>query len=186
MNIKRIVNLGTLIILICTFAVFTIIYFQNDINATLVQLGLFLMFCATLFVGNFALFEFNTSTSIKLKTNLTYLNFGLSLVAGLVFFDLIPFEQFWTILVGIGILYLLSIQLQLLGWSGKKHNLIYKVIFLLVLISNLFLAALFLFQLDFHQLRPAVYGAVGVSIFAIFYGLYFNGFDSTDPEKQKV
>ncbi len=186
MNIKRIISLGTLVSFIFTILTFTVIYFQDDINAIFVQFGLFMVFVSTLFFANFALFEFSVSTSLKIKRSLSITNFILSAISGLVFFDFIPFSSSWHILVGLGIVYLLTVQLQLLGWSGSRHSLLDKIIFTIVLVSNIFLAAIFIFRLDYFQLEALTYVAVAIAILSLLYGLYFKGIKTIDNEKQKV
>ena len=123
MRLKRIVSLTSLISSILTIFIFTFVYFQDNINSTLVQFGLFFLFTSSLGFGNLALWEFNSSASEQLKKILTFINFSLVLSAGLISFNFIPFASTWHILTGLGIIYLLTIQLQLLGWSNERQSL---------------------------------------------------------------
>ena len=186
MRLKRIVSLTSLISSVLTVSLFAFVYFQNNISSTLVQFGLFFLFTSALGFGNLALWEFNSSASGQLKKILTVINFSLVFFAGLISFNIIPFGSTWHILTGLGIIYLLTVQLQLLGWSYERQSLLNKIVLALVLLSNLFLAALFIFRLDYYQLRPLIILSVLIAILAIFYGLYFSSNKTIEADNQKV
>ena len=181
MNFKKIIRPGALISVTLTIIICGILYFQNDANAIVIQSALFLMFSSILLVANYALYEYVASASSKLKKSLTIINLCVIGFGILTFFNILPFKNLWHILVGAGILFLLAVQLQILGWSKPKHNILTKIIYALVLMSNLFLAALFIFKLDYYQLNILVYITTFIGIASIFYGIYFCS--SKTPEK---
>ncbi len=186
MDLKKIVRLGTLVVFTATISIFIIILFQKKIHYELVQLGLFLLFTTSIFIGNYILNEFCNAASEKTKKILTFSNFFISAFGLLVFFNILSYEYFWRLAVGIGIISLASIQLQLIGWSSVKQNVLGKAMLAIVLVANLFLASVFIFDIKTQQIRPLIYTAVAISILTFAYGLYFSPSNKIQVKKAKV
>jgi len=147
-------------------------FLQEDFHAQLFKLTTFLFYTSILLCGNFILNYYNTKISDRVIVLITFFNFGLIIFSGLILFDIIPFSKYWHIIIGISILYFLSIQLNLLGWSTNKHSLLNKIVFLIVLLCNIFLASVFLFKLENFEFKPFILIAIIISVIFLFIGVY--------------
>ena len=89
----------------------------------------------------------------------------------LVFLDIISFLSKWNELIGITIIYLLIIQLNILGWSKKEHSFLLKIAFFVILICNLFLAFVYFFKIDVFNIRPFLIITVILSVLFLIIGV---------------
>ncbi|PZE17933.1 hypothetical protein DNU06_04760 [Putridiphycobacter roseus] len=134
---------------------------------------MFLIYSTAILSLNYILAEHCHSIPVPIKKLLVYTGFSLIGYALLVLFNVLSFEKAWFILIGLSILFLLAIELQLLGWTIKQQPFYMVILIALSLLSNLFIAFLFLFKLSFPVLIPFVYLSGTISMLIFFYGLYF-------------
>lgn len=174
MKIAKIISKTTLLTIILTIISVIVMSFQDNFHAHLFKLATFFFYSSILLSGNYVLVTFAKSTSPKIIQLITISDFFLIVFSGLVLFDIIPFSTSWHLILGISILYILSIQLNLLGWSGNKHSIIHKMIFLIVLLSDLFLASIFIFKINNYGFRPLIITCVILSTLFLLVGIYFN------------
>lgn len=73
--------------------------------------------------------------------------------------------------MAISIIYLLIIQLNILGWAKQNHSFLLKIAFTIILLSNLFLASVFMFKINLYVLRPYLIATVMISIVFLIIGV---------------
>ena len=172
MKLSKIINILSITFFVLTIGGLIVLFIQEDFHAYLLKFTAFTFYASILLIGNTILFKYDskiTETVIKL---ITFFDFGLITFSGLILFDIIPFTESWHVIIGITIFYLLSIQLNLLGWSTNKHNILHKIVFLMVLLANLFIAAVFLFKINQFEYRPYILIAICISLFFFFVGVF--------------
>lgn len=137
--------------------------YQNVVNASLVKINLFFLYTSFLVLSNFL---FSTTFQHKKSSLiiLTIVDLVLLTFAFLTIYDIINFIAYWHILIGVTLFYLMIIQLNLIGWSHNKHTLFQKILFLLMLLSNLFLVSLFLFKINLYVFQPVLVTATIVAV----------------------
>ncbi|MFK8045515.1 MAG: hypothetical protein AB8B72_08465 [Crocinitomicaceae bacterium] len=106
----------------------------------------------------------------KLITTAGLITIAFSFIILYGFFGL---SEFWHILLGFTILLVLLVELQMLGWTAKKQGIVTKLTFLIALLSNSFLAFVFIFKISLHNIKPLLVIACLLSILSLFYGLFF-------------
>jgi hypothetical protein len=174
MNLSKSIGIFTLSTVALTAISVIIMTLQSDFHANLFKLGTFLFYTSILLSGNFVVIQFTNKTSLKTLRIITFLNLILIIFSGLILFDTILFSSAWQILLGVSILYILTIQLTILGWTNDNHSIFHKVLFLIILLTNLFLASVFLFTIDTFELQPLILTSVIISALFLFVSTYIN------------
>jgi len=161
----------TLVSIILTIICATTLFFLTDFSSTLVLLTTFLFYSSIILSGNALLIKYSNTTHQKVKVSIIILGFILIAFSVFVFFDIISFISKWNLLIGLSILYLLIIQLNILGWAKENHSFLLKIAFAIILMSNLFLASVFFFKLNIFTLRPYILGTTLASILFLIIGV---------------
>lgn len=115
-------------------------------------------------------FRKDSSGTVK---KLTWI-FGVILVllAFLVSFDILPFLTSWNWLLAFAILFVLLIQIQLLNWGQRVHQLV-RFSTLFVILSDLFLVFFFIAKWKNYYFETWINLAAVLSVVFTFVGLIF-------------
>jgi len=173
MHLFKWVKHATLISISLSIMMLIIMFIRSEFSGAEIKSAMFLVYASALFSLNYILITYCYTIPKNIKKILVYTGLGLIVFAALIIFNILAFNQFWNVLVGLSILFLLAIELQLLGWSMKKQPFTSILMLCLSLLSNLFIATLFFFKLSFYFLTPFIYISGVVSMLIFFYGLYF-------------
>jgi hypothetical protein len=149
-----------------------IIVFQISLEAVFFKLLFFSGYVSIIFSLMYVLIHFCSTCPIKLERILIFIGFLIAGLGFITFFGLFNANLIWNISIAIGIVYLLMIELQLLGWTDLKQNIRVKITFAIALVSNFFLAYIFLFKVPTLTFKPFIYIAAILSVLALFYGVY--------------
>ena len=141
MTLSKSIGTFTLSTMALTAISVIVMIIQNDFHSHLFRLGAFLFYVSILFSGNYIVIQFTNKTSIRTLRLITFLNLILIVFSGLILFDTLSFETSWHIVLGVSILYLLTIQLTILGWTNENHSILHKILFLIILLTKLFASA---------------------------------------------
>lgn len=174
MTLSRSIGIFTIITIALTLISGLIMVLQTDFHAQIFKLATFLFYTSILLSGNYVVIHFTNKTSLRTLRIITFLNLILITFSGLILFDTIPFTSSWHIIIGITMLYILVLQLTILGWTNDNHTILHKVLFLIILLTNLFLASVFLFKIDVYQLQPLILVSVLVSAIFLIASTYIN------------
>ena len=164
----KIINLSLIIL---SIILLSIIIFFGNINTLLLK-STIITFYSSLIVSGLIILNTYTPT-LKRKTIIgiqSYVVF-LILFALTIFFSESFFDKTWNILTTLTLVYILIIQLNILNWSGKSHTFLNKILFLLSLVSNIFLASIFLFKIDFYELKTSIISSFIISFSVFIIGL---------------
>ena len=162
-------------------AVGVIVFFRFGSAPILFKLFLFTSYTSFILALMYALVHYCKTCPDKFKRMLIFAGFSVILVGFITFFGIFNTYAFWNITVSLAILYLLMIELQLIGWTDVKQSIKVKITFAMALVSNLFLAYIFMFKISNHSLLTFIYTAGLTSIAMLFYGIYFY-----QPEKESI
>ncbi len=121
----------------------------------------------------YALIAYCKTCPLKLERILVFTGFLIILFGFITFMGFFNANLIWNISISLAIIYLLMIELQLIGWTDIKQSISVKITFLLALVSNAFLAYIFIFKIPRQELIILLYSASFVSILMLFYGIYF-------------
>jgi hypothetical protein len=171
MKIFKSIYYLTISSILLTLICIATLVFLNDISSTLVLFTTFLLYSSIILSGNTLLIKYANTTHQKIKTSIILLGFILIGFSFFVFFDIISFISKWNLLIGLSVIYLLIIQLNILGWARENHSFLLKIAFTIILISNLFLASIFFFRLNIYSLRPFLIGTILISIVFLIIGV---------------
>ncbi len=173
MILKRTIStIAILTVLSTILGILTILFFQDNFKSIILKLTCFLFYCSILLIGNLILISNTKSTSKVIVNIITAIDASLIILGLLILLDVLSFINFWHTILGISILYITSLQLNLLGWSQHKHAIINKIYFFLILCVNLFLAAIFFLKLNRNILDPFILIAVIISACFFVLGTY--------------
>ncbi len=161
----------TIITVIATIIVGSSLVLSSDFSSKLVLIATILFYASIIFSGNALLIKYANTTHQKIKLSIIIIGFLLIGFSFLVFFDVISFISQWNLLIGLSIIYLLIIQLNILGWAKENHSFLLKIAFTIILISNLFLASVFLFKINIYALRPYLIATTIISIAFLIIGI---------------
>jgi hypothetical protein len=150
----------------------TLLFFQDNFQAIVLKLTCFLFYISITLVGNSILISTANRTPASIINIITFVNGSLIVCASLILLDILSFINLWHIVIGISILYITSIQLNLLGWSNNKQTIINKVYFFLILCVNLFLACIFFLKVSHNVLDPFILIAIIISACFFILGNY--------------
>jgi len=161
----------TIISVLLTVVCGIILIAQTDFTAKLLLLTAFSFYASIILSGNALLIKYANTAHQSIKISIIIVGFILITFSAFVFFDIISFISKWHILIGLSVVYLLIIQLNILGWAKENHSFLLKVAFTIILISNLFLASIFFLKLNVYTLRPYLIGTTIVSILFLILGI---------------
>ena len=148
MTLKKIIfALALLTAVSAVTCALTLLFFQDDFKASVLKITCFLFYCSILLIGNSILISTSKNTSKTIIHIITVINSTLIITALLILLNVLLFINIWHIILGISILYITSIQLNLLGWSQNKHAIINKVYFFLILCVNFYFGYCYFIQL---------------------------------------
>jgi len=171
MTLRRVLFIASIVLFVITCVMAFINIYQNVINANLVKINLFFLYTSFLVLSNFLF----STTFLHKKSSLiilTIVDILLLTFAFLTIYDVINFIAYWHILIGVTLFYLMIIQLNLIGWSHNEHTLFQKILFLLMLISNLFLVSLFLFKINLYIFQPLFVAATITALVSLLLGYF--------------
>lgn len=171
MKLFKIITYLTPISILLTAILGIVLISQSEISGIIALMTFFVFYISIILSADLLLIRYANTTKNSLKTVIIYVSASLITFASLAIFDIITFSSLWHILLGLTIIFLLIIQLNILGWAQEKHSLILKLAFFVVLISNLFLATVFLFKIDFYTFRPIIIGTTITSIVFLLVGV---------------
>ncbi len=171
MKIFKSIYYLTIISVLLTLFCATYLLMSDDFASKIVLLTTFLFYSSIILSGNALLIKYANTTHHKIKASIIILGFALIIFSIFVFFDFISFISKWNFLIGLSVIYLLIIQLNILGWAKENHSFLLKIAFAIILISNLFLASVFFFKLNTYTLRPYLIGTTIISILFLILGI---------------
>ena len=162
------INVSSILISIVLIIVLQIV---NTLSPTLIKWIALLLTISIVSSGLIILIKF----SKKLSKNTLYVITSLGIFI-IIFSLLILFSkhmvELWNILLSVFIIFLLMIQLNTLGWSITNHHFLIKILFLISLISNLFLASVFLLKLGIYEIKPYFTAALLISFIIQMIGVF--------------
>ena len=165
MNVQIIKYLKTFSI-ITTIILVLIMFFGSILNALLIKFTLISFYTSIITSGLVILKKYATSLKPIVFKLITI--FGCLLIIFLVSIlfssDLL---KLWELFFGLNLLFILIIQLNILGWSKPKHHILYKTLFFLAIVTNTFLASIFFFNISLSELKPIILIAI-ITSFVIF------------------
>ncbi len=173
MKKKQILNIFISLSVGLTILLGILVTFQLSLHPVLIKSLLFFGFSSTIALLMYLLITQCRTCPPKLEKLLIYTGIGLIMGALIVFFGWFGTSRLWHVIIGIGVIYLLMVELQLLGWTHIKQNILIKLTFAIALVANLFLAYIFLFKIPIIALKPFIFGASILSILSLFYGIYY-------------
>ncbi|MBN4072699.1 hypothetical protein JYT74_01535 [Crocinitomix catalasitica] len=170
---KKVLGIATLISVISLVTMIYLTYdAQADVPALYIQISLFLLVASLALVGCYSVQAFCPNRNKMAKTGIFALGSLLLLLGALVCFNLIDFLSSINWLISLGIIFLMLVQLQLLGWGSKTGSII-KISSLLIILSNIFLAIFFITKMEYADLEIWIHGSILCSLIAFIIGLLF-------------
>jgi uncharacterized protein with PQ loop repeat len=130
-------------------------------------------FSASIFSLMTLLVAYCRTCSQKVLKLLTYFGISICSIGFIIWYGFLNTYVFWHFALGLGVLFLLMIELQFLGWTKKKQGLLIKVPILMALMANLFIAFILFFKVDLATLKPFIFASVAISVLCLFFGLYY-------------
>lgn len=180
MKLKRIIGILTLLAAVSLVIIFVVLMTQGTktFSAILVQAG---MCNLAILVGlsGLHLSESHASPSRVARMAIWGLGVFVILLGILVSFNIIDYQSSWNHLLSLGIIFITLVELQLLRWERAKNLL--KILGLLTILSNVFIAIYFMAKLSMPKLGMVLDIAVITSVFAFLIGLILSR-----PKKQAV
>jgi len=168
---RNIIGIITLTSIICLVLLAIIIRSQAElVKAFYVKLAMVSFASVVISIGVYLMDTFCTETNRKLKIGIAYFGAFLGLIALLSCLDILPFLRSWNWLVSGGILYIMLIQLQLLNWGKKNHNVV-RFSTLFVILSDVFLIFFFIAKWRSPALEIWINIATVLSIALTLFGL---------------
>ena len=171
MNFIYYIKKSVLFSILLTLILSLTLVFTELLNPTLIK-WIAVVFFISLISSSLVILH-NYSSSLSKMTKLFIPVFGLLLVIylALILFS-INFANQLPYLAGSFMIYVIFIQLNILGWSNKKHTIGIKLLFLLSLLSNLFLSSILFFKIDIYEIKPFLISAILISFFLLLIGIY--------------
>lgn len=172
MKKKQFLNIFIGISVVLTIILALLVLFQISLDPILIKSLLFFGFSSTISLLMYLLMTQCHTCPPRLEKLLFYVGFSLIISAFIIFFGWFGASILWHTLIGAGVIYLLMVELQLLGWTNIKQSILIKITFGIALVSNIFLASIFLFKMPAISLKPLIFSATTLSILCLFYGIY--------------
>lgn len=169
-NLSGILLIASVIIwLICAFLVWS---GGEMVKAYYVHLTLFQTVIVVTLAGIYLIDAFGDKDSKLFRFITIGSGIFISVFALLVCFNIVSFLSSWNWLVAFTILYIAFVQIQLMRWGQRVHQ-ITRFSALFVLLSDLFLVIFFITKSHHAELRFWINLAVMLSIVFTFIGMYF-------------
>lgn len=169
-NWTGIVTIATFLALI---AVLFIVNSQGEkVKAFYVKTAMTLTALLIASAGIYLIDAFRKTSAPILKKSTWLFAIVFVLLAFLVSFDIIPFLSSWNWLMTCAIFYVLLIQIQLLHWGQRVHQLV-RFSTLFVILSDLFLIFFFIAKWKNYYFETWIYLAAVLSIVFTCVGLIF-------------
>lgn len=159
-----------LVSLVLTAILILWLVFTDLMNPTLIKWIGLTFYISIISSGLIVLQNFSMMLSKFSKLTLPAFGFALIIYFALTLF-ITSFSSQLMNLVGFSILFLMSIQLNILGWSKVNHTFFIKLLFLISLLTNLFLASIFFFKIDLYELKPFLLLSVLISFSLLITGV---------------
>jgi len=170
MNVMNYMSKTVIFSILTTFVLLLTLLFTTILNPVLIKWIVLSFFLSIISSG---LHILNTHSIIKSKIHTVFIPlFGFSLVIylGFILFFINFANQFHG-LIGLFIIFLMFIQLNILGWSTQKHTIWIKLLFLVSLVSNLLLSSIFFFKIDFYEIKPLLITSTLISFSLLIIGI---------------
>ncbi len=171
MKIFKSIYYLTIISVLLTVICITYLLMSDGFASKMVLFTTFLFYASIILSGNALLIKYANTTHQKIKASIIILGFLLIGFSVFVFFDFISFISKWNFLIGLSVIYLLIIQLNILGWAKENHSFLLKIAFAIILITNLFLSTVFFLKLNIYALRPYLIGTTIISVAFLVLGI---------------
>jgi hypothetical protein len=170
---KKVLGIATLCSVI---ALVTMIYLtysgKAEVPSIYIQSCIFLLIATLGLLGSYSVQAF-CPESKKMTKMVIYSLAAILVTAGaLVAYGLIDFSSSVNWVISLGIIFMMLVQLQLLG-AGSKGGSITKIASLLLILSNLFLAVFFITEMENPEMEIWIHAAVLCSLAAFLLGLIF-------------
>jgi len=163
MNLIAYIKKTALISIASTLILTLSLIFTEIMNPVLIKWILFLFFTSLISSGILILHSY--SLILTKIHKLVIPLFGIILI---IYFALILLSVHFSsqiyYLIGLFIIYIMTIQLNILGWSKQKHTIGIKLLFLFSLLSNLFLSSIFFFKIDPYEIKPFLILSIFISL----------------------
>lgn len=173
MQKKNITGILTLISFLALVMLLFVINSQGElVQAFYIKLAMTATALLIASAGIYLIDVFRKETPLMLK-RLTWI-FGatLFLLAFLVSFDILPFLKSWNWLLAFGILFALLVQIQLLNWGQRVHQLV-RFSTLFVILCNMFLVFFFIAKWHNYEFKMWINLAAVLSVVFTCVGLVF-------------
>ncbi|MEX1002783.1 MAG: hypothetical protein WDZ35_11765 [Crocinitomicaceae bacterium] len=169
MKLKRIIGILTLLAAISMLILTFLILYQGVLfKAILVKSAIFNL-TALIVLAGFYLIEMQEKINRIAATGIKVYGIVLLLFGLMVSFNIVDYQKTWNLLIGLGVIYIALIKLQLLHWE-KSQNLL-KILGLITILSNSFIAIFFLAKLNINALGTILDIAVIAAVFSFLIGL---------------
>lgn len=157
--------------IISTLILSIALFFTDILNPVLIKWIALLFYISVISSSLLLLFKY--SKTLSKTTELIIKLFSLFLI---ILFTLTLFirslSPYWNTIIGLSIIFLMVVQLNILGWSKSRHHFSTKLLFLLSLISNLFLSSIFFFKIDFYEIKPFFILSILISASLLLLGVF--------------
>lgn len=174
-RMKKVVGICTLLSIL---SLITMLYLaasapKEGASAIYIQSSLFLLFSSVALIGLYAIQAFRPDTNPIAKLAIRLLAAVLIVLGALVSYNLIDFMASVNWLISLGVIFLLLVQIQLIG-VGKTGGIIPKIASFLIIVSNVFLAIFFITTMDYAGLKIWIHTAVLASTLSFILGMIFS------------
>ncbi|MCG8576641.1 MAG: hypothetical protein MI810_17310 [Flavobacteriales bacterium] len=181
---KKVLGIVTLLSILALITILVIVFqgSKQDIQSIYIQSSIFLFILSTSLIGAYALQAFSPDTKKMSRLGIFGLGGLLIVMGGLISFNIVDFRAGINWLISLGIVYILLVQLQLLGW-GRNSGLITKIGSFLLILANLFLVIFFIVKWEYADLAIWIHVSVLLSLVSFLGGLLFLPKAKTVSEK---
>lgn len=153
-----------------TFLILGIVLLSKGImfKAIILKFAMFNMSLLIVLCG-LHLVESHTTPTRFAKGSIWFLGLFVAIFSIVVIFDIVDAKATWNLLIGLAVVFITLVQLQLMKWEKSKNLL--KLLGLITLLSNIFIAVYFLAMLSFESLGIMLDITVIASVFSFLIGL---------------
>jgi len=156
-----------------TLLLLLLLIFTEIMNPILIKWILFSFFISLVSSGILILQSYSPTLTKIHKLIIPLFGILLTIYFFLILFSAQFSSQIYY-LIGLFIIYIMTIQLNILGWSKQKHTIGIKLLFLFSLLSNLFLSSIFFFKIDLYEIKPFLISSIFISLFILMIGVYIH------------
>lgn len=181
MNIKKILGALTILSILSLISLMVMIMLDSTmIPAIYVKSFLFNFVLSIVLVGFYAMHK-KYIPNKKITSGIHILGILLIILAAMVSFNLINYTSSWNLLISSGIIYILAIQVALIGIKIDQ-NIIGRISLLLVITTNIFLALFFLIKWKSQELSIWIDITILISILSFVTGLIISKKETPELE----